>query len=117
MTEPKTKADRLREFADAMEARPLDWWRDYEWECLSGSWASILNESQALFAAITGPLVIRKRPRTVTRFDRNGKEVELPDLENRLVCVEVWVEGSNELPCAKEWRDHFSSLLEANDHE
>lgn len=114
MTEPKTKAEWLREFADAMEADPDNWFNGYERKYDEWMTCRYWHEVFTAFAAGTE---IRSKPRTVTRYDRNGKEVELPDLENRLVCVEVWVEGSNELPCAKEWRDHFSSLLEANDHD
>lgn len=112
----KSKADWLRKFADAMEADPEGWWKQYEVQFTLGKWEVCASGASQLPRIVTNyDYPIRRRSRTVTRYDRHGKAVELPDLRGNF---RVTIDTSEHLAAdGAKWLDYFRSLLEANDHD
>lgn len=110
----KTKADWIREFADAMEADPDGWWRGYEWRD-GMEWLIPADPTRLPYAVLRGHF-IRRRPRTVTRYDRHGEAVELPaSVVGGEVFAYIGLEAKDKHADAKAWADYFRSLLETGD--
>lgn len=139
----KTKADWLREFADAMEKDPDGWFMAFEYREGDPSLIARPESGNQLLYALSAGCPIRRRPRTVTRFDRHGERVELPEpLRERpksnqrfyvllsLVHIEERDAGTGvsdgylrQGQCfashsdAQAWADYFRSLLEGRDDD
>lgn len=79
-----TKAEWLREFADAMEADPEWWWKQYEYIGFGEQEMQQAHSERELLNAISEDRIIRRTPLTVTR--EQAAEIERLQLDGIHTC-------------------------------